>query len=160
MKSYCTYLLWCILLFIHVNVYIHQWCIVIHNTSIPQLPITLWWTFESSAAFELQTSFFNHVFNISWHNNSSWILDIQEELLQDNYFSSNVFFRKSSSEDILIVIISDFNLSKYTLWLTSHLKNTFILLHMEGINKILLYRTENYIQCPMINHNIKRKKKN
>ena len=27
------------------------------------------------------------------------------------------------------------------------------LLYMEGINnKILLYSTENYIQCPMINH--------
>ena len=30
------------------------------------------------------------------------------------------------------------------------------LLHMEGIyNKVLLYSTENYIQCPMINHNRK-----
>ena len=30
------------------------------------------------------------------------------------------------------------------------------LLHLEEINnKILLYGTENYIQCPMINHNWK-----
>ena len=25
--------------------------------------------------------------------------------------------------------------------------------YMEGINKALLYSTENYIQCPLINHN-------
>ena len=27
------------------------------------------------------------------------------------------------------------------------------LLHIEGINKVLLYSTENYIQCPVINYN-------
>ena len=32
------------------------------------------------------------------------------------------------------------------------------LLYMEEINKILLYSTENYIQCPMINHNEKKLK--
>ena len=33
------------------------------------------------------------------------------------------------------------------------------LLYIEWINKVLLFRTENYIQYPMINHNGKKHKK-
>ena len=33
------------------------------------------------------------------------------------------------------------------------------LLYIEWVNKVLLFRTENYIQYPMINHNGKKHKK-